>query len=239
MRWPRWRMMSTTARYLVSVAEGACYVAWRRCIGWLTTAAACWPACPLHEQSIIDRVRVAAAGAISVFAGTTRDNFEGGGAWQSGIACGVCLVAQQRAFVSLWGSTGKQVTSLEYEAYTSMALQQMWNLCKEMRERWSLEKIALVHRVGSCPVTETSVLMCVSAAHRKESIEAVTYAINTLKARIPIWKKVHKVAALQRNGLLRSHSAIRIPGDVRRRCRRSVEGKRGVSSISRRAAAEC
>jgi hypothetical protein len=58
--------------------RSACYAAWRRCIGWLTAAVVWLSAYPLHEQSIIDRVRIPAAGAISVFAGTTRDNFEGG-----------------------------------------------------------------------------------------------------------------------------------------------------------------
>lgn len=40
------------------------------------------------------------------------------------------------------------------------------------------------------PVTEASVIIAVSSPHREESLEAVTYCINTLKASVPIWKKV-------------------------------------------------
>uniref|UniRef100_A0A8C5X8E0 Molybdenum cofactor synthesis 2 n=1 Tax=Malurus cyaneus samueli TaxID=2593467 RepID=A0A8C5X8E0_9PASS len=40
------------------------------------------------------------------------------------------------------------------------------------------------------PITEASVIIAVSSPHRAESLEAVTYCINTLKASVPIWKKV-------------------------------------------------
>lgn len=42
---------------------------------------------------------------------------------------------------------------------------------------------------GLVPVTEASVIIAVSSAHRAASLEAVSYAIDALKARVPIWKK--------------------------------------------------
>ncbi|NXS45126.1 MOC2B synthase, partial [Balaeniceps rex] len=39
------------------------------------------------------------------------------------------------------------------------------------------------------PITEASVIIAVSSPHRAESLEAVMYCINTLKASVPIWKK--------------------------------------------------
>jgi molybdopterin synthase catalytic subunit len=63
-----------------------------------------------------------------------------------------------------------------------------------MHTRWPLHRIALVHRIGSCPVMHTSVIICASSTHRKDSIEAVQYGIDTLKARVPIWKKVRACA---------------------------------------------
>ncbi|XP_053405134.1 molybdopterin synthase catalytic subunit-like [Mercenaria mercenaria] len=39
------------------------------------------------------------------------------------------------------------------------------------------------------PVCETSVAVVISSPHRKESLEAVQYGIDTLKATVPIWKK--------------------------------------------------
>ena len=40
------------------------------------------------------------------------------------------------------------------------------------------------------PVCEASVMIAVSAEHRKEAIEAVAYAIDTVKSTATIWKKV-------------------------------------------------
>jgi len=44
------------------------------------------------------------------------------------------------------------------------------------------------------PVGEASVIIAISSKHRKESLEAVEFAINTLKATVPIWKKVPVVS---------------------------------------------
>lgn len=108
----------------------------------------------------VNMVRDDSAGAVSTFMGTTRDNFE-----------------------------GKKVISLEYEAYTDMALLELKSLCCKIREQWQVCKIAIVHIVGSCPIGEISVLIAISSAHRKESLAAVDFAINELKKSVPIWKK--------------------------------------------------
>lgn len=39
-------------------------------------------------------------------------------------------------------------------------------------------------------VGESSVIVTVSSEHRRDSLAAVEYGIDTLKARVPIWKKV-------------------------------------------------
>ena len=39
------------------------------------------------------------------------------------------------------------------------------------------------------PTTHSSVEIAISSAHRKESLEAVHWAIDELKAKVPIWKK--------------------------------------------------
>ena len=78
---------------------------------------------------------------------------------------------------------------LEYECYEEMALKEMRKICMEIRTRWPVERISITHRLGLCPVCEASVAIAVSSAHRAEALEAVAYAINTLKAKVPIWKK--------------------------------------------------
>jgi molybdopterin synthase catalytic subunit len=46
------------------------------------------------------------------------------------------------------------------------------------------------------PVTEASIVIAISSPHRKESLQAVEYAIDTLKATVPIWKKVTRLHCL-------------------------------------------
>jgi len=86
-------------------------------------------------------------------------------------------------------SKGKKVVRLEYEAYSPMALRMMSEIESEIRKRWNIQKISIVHRIGAVPVMEASVAIAVSAAHRKEAFEACRYAIDELKKRVPIWKK--------------------------------------------------
>eukprot|EP00602_Paraphysomonas_sp_CaronLab_P013141 CAMPEP_0185041518 /NCGR_PEP_ID=MMETSP1103-20130426/40912_1 /TAXON_ID=36769 /ORGANISM="Paraphysomonas bandaiensis, Strain Caron Lab Isolate" /LENGTH=118 /DNA_ID=CAMNT_0027581279 /DNA_START=76 /DNA_END=428 /DNA_ORIENTATION=- len=100
------------------------------------------------------------AGAISTFLGTTRNNFE-----------------------------GKEVVSLEYEAYSEMAISELKTLCDKVRAEWEVCKIAIVHKLGNCPVGDCSVAIAISSAHRKESLQAVEFTINELKRTVPIWKK--------------------------------------------------
>ncbi|CAB1098052.1 unnamed protein product [Ectocarpus sp. CCAP 1310/34] len=113
----------------------------------------------LQLGEIVEAVADPRAGAISTFSGTTRDNHY-----------------------------GKKVVRLEYEGYVPMAELELKKICAQVRDRWNVLKIALVHRLGVTEVGEASVIIAVSSVHRKDSLEAVEFAINTLKATVPIWK---------------------------------------------------
>lgn len=60
----------------------------------------------------------------------------------------------------------------------------------QIRDKWEVIRIAIAHRLGVTEVKEASVIIAISSVHRKDSLEAVEYAINTLKATVPIWKLV-------------------------------------------------
>ena len=77
----------------------------------------------------------------------------------------------------------------QYEAYQPMAEREMLAICLRMRERWPLRHVAITHRIGVVPIGEASVEIAVSSAHRREALEAVQFAIDDLKAHVPIWKK--------------------------------------------------
>jgi molybdopterin synthase catalytic subunit len=86
-------------------------------------------------------------------------------------------------------NAGRPVLRLEYEAYEEMALGLMAEIESEARSRWPLTDVRMVHRLGPMAVGEASVAVAVSSPHRPEAFAACRYAIDTLKAKVPIWKK--------------------------------------------------
>lgn len=114
----------------------------------------------LNVAEINDLVTAPNCGAISNFIGITRDNFD-----------------------------DKKVLKLVYEAYEPMALKEMHKICSKIRSQWDVHHIAIYHRLGEVPVSKASVVIAISSPHRGESLKAVEYAINALKASVPIWKK--------------------------------------------------
>ncbi|MDG2094749.1 MAG: molybdenum cofactor biosynthesis protein MoaE [Phycisphaerales bacterium] len=78
---------------------------------------------------------------------------------------------------------------LAYEAHQAMALQQMRELAEEASRRWSPLAIRLHHSTGMVPVGHSSVLIQVIASHRKEAFVSCQWLIDTLKAKVPIWKQ--------------------------------------------------
>ncbi|KAM3721809.1 Molybdopterin synthase catalytic subunit [Dirofilaria immitis] len=84
----------------------------------------------------------------------------------------------------------KQVVRLEFEAYDEMVYKELDKLCDELRKNYpTIDRIALIHKVGKVLVGETSIIMAVSAPHRKDAFRATEKGIDCLKIRVPIWKK--------------------------------------------------
>lgn len=117
---------------------------------------------PIDLGDLVARVGDPAAGAITTFLGTTRET-----------------------------NRGRRVLKLEYEAYAEMAVSEFVKIAAEAASRWELTRVAIVHRVGVVPLGEASVGIAVSAPHRRESIEACHFCIDSLKLVAPIWKKEH------------------------------------------------
>jgi molybdopterin synthase catalytic subunit len=116
---------------------------------------------PLSLDEVAARVAGPDRGAITVFAGVVR------------------------------GETGDLRTDhLEYEAYAEMAEPMLADIGAEVQQRWpQVQAISIVHRVGRLEVGEPSVVIAVAAAHRAGTFDACSYAIERLKAIVPIWKK--------------------------------------------------
>lgn len=86
--------------------------------------------------------------------------------------------------------TGSEsVKGLEYEVYRTMAQQKFADLEREIRTRWGVKSVTMVHREGKLKIGEVSVVVAVSAVRRKEAFEAARYAIERIKTSFPIWKR--------------------------------------------------
>ncbi|WPP52814.1 molybdenum cofactor biosynthesis protein MoaE [Catalinimonas niigatensis] len=115
---------------------------------------------PLDIKVALEAVNDGSAGAVDIFIGTVRNK------------------TQERT-----------VVRLEYEAYDSMAVKEMEKLAEETSGKWPVAKIAIHHRKGTLYIGDIAVIIAVSTPHRQEAFEACKYTIDSLKQRVPIWKK--------------------------------------------------
>jgi molybdopterin converting factor subunit 1 len=84
---------------------------------------------------------------------------------------------------------GQKTLYLEYEAYEQMAWAKIREIGAQMRLRFAIRRLAIVHRLGRLEIGETSVVIAVASAHRATAFDACRYGIDTLKRTVPIWKK--------------------------------------------------
>ena len=116
----------------------------------------------LPVAGVADWVVLPRCGAVALFVGTARDH------------------AGDR--------TG--VERLTYEAYEEHAVPKLAAVADEVRRRWpEVGRIALLHRTGELAVGDAAVVVAVSTPHRGAAFDAARYAIDAVKATVPIWKK--------------------------------------------------
>jgi molybdopterin synthase catalytic subunit len=115
---------------------------------------------PLDVGSVVNRVIGPDIGGIVSFIGTVRDT-----------------------------SRGRSIRHLEYDAYPEMAEREMERISQEAAQRWPGTRVAVAHRRGRLEVGEIAVVVVAGAPHRGDAFAAARYTIDTLKERVPIWKK--------------------------------------------------
>jgi MoaE-MoaD fusion protein len=114
----------------------------------------------IQASELLENLKAPEDGAVVVFDGFVRNNFK-----------------------------GRRTLYLEYEAYEPMALAKMREIGAQIRTKFQIHRVAIIHRLGRLEIGETSVWIAVSSAHRSAAFDACRYAIDTLKRAVPIWKK--------------------------------------------------
>jgi len=114
---------------------------------------------PLSSDEAISFVKSPAAGAVVLFAGTTRNVFN-----------------------------DRRVLSLAYSSYQPRALRSMLAIARDLKSKHHLEAICMIHRLGDVPIGEESILIAVSTPHRKAAWLAGEEALELCKERVEVWK---------------------------------------------------
>lgn len=111
-------------------------------------------------DEVIDAIRSAEMGAIVTFLGSVRNN-----------------------------SKGRDVDRIEIQVYEMMAIKQLQAIREETMKKFNVNEIAIVHRYGNLNVSENIMMIAVGAGHRTEAFEACRYILETIKEKVPLWKK--------------------------------------------------
>ena len=116
----------------------------------------------IDEGAVEGLVAHPACGAVLLFLGTVRDHH-----------------------------AGRRVARLDYSAYRPMAQTILERIVTELEAGSDHLRLAIVHRLGTVPVGEPSVVIAAASPHRAEAYEASRRALERLKKEAPIWKREH------------------------------------------------
>jgi len=179
----------------------ACVVLDPRVGGKLKALAECVGA--LNINTLVPQIEVAAAGTVTLVfrvmqPPTDADDWVGladrplpvaaATEWVVRPGCGAVALFVGTARDHAGDRTG--VESLVYEAYEEQAVPRLRRVAAEVRHRWpEVGRVALLHRTGQLALGEAAVVVAVSTPHRAAAFEAARFAIDTVKASVPIWKK--------------------------------------------------
>ena len=83
------------------------------------------------------------------------------------------------------------VTGIEYSAYEAMAFAEIERILGEAQAQWPEARVMLQHRLGLIAAGEASIAIAAAAPHRDEAFAACRFVIETVKTRLPVWKKEH------------------------------------------------
>ena len=117
---------------------------------------------PIDTRALVEQLKRGQDGAVVVFEGIVRNH-----------------------------SGDRTTLYLEYEAYEPMALEKMRQIGKEILRKFPVDRVGMAHRLGRLEISEASVVIVVTSAHRRPAFEACHYGIDRLKQIVPIWKKEH------------------------------------------------
>lgn len=108
---------------------------------------------PIRPEAAIESVRRKAYGAVIAYVGTVRDT-----------------------------SHDRRVAFMEHQvALQDEARRELERIAAEIRSRWPLQNVAIIHRIGKQRPGEIMLVVAIGAPHREEAFAACQYAIDSFK----------------------------------------------------------
>jgi molybdopterin synthase catalytic subunit len=86
------------------------------------------------------------------------------------------------------------VLELELSHYPPLTLPGIEALVDRALERWPLDGVLILHRVGSLAPGEPIVLVAAASRHRRDALQAVDFAMDYLKSEAWLWKRERTTA---------------------------------------------
>lgn len=84
---------------------------------------------------------------------------------------------------------GDEVSGLYLEHYPAMTEKALHEIVEQAKQRWDIQRISLIHRVGQLNIGDEIVLVGISSAHRGDAYAANEFIMDYLKTKAPFWKK--------------------------------------------------
>jgi len=84
---------------------------------------------------------------------------------------------------------GDTVSSMFLEYYPGMTEKSLEAIAQKAIERWKLESVSIVHRVGLLEPLDQIVAVATASAHRQDAFESCQFVMDFLKTEAPFWKK--------------------------------------------------
>ena len=81
------------------------------------------------------------------------------------------------------------IRRMTLEHYPGMTEKALAAIAEEASQRWVLEGLTILHRVGTLEPLDPIVFVGVTSRHRGEAFRACEFLIDYLKTRAPFWKK--------------------------------------------------
>ena len=113
----------------------------------------------LSPNRIVNGTKTSGSGCVVTYVGVIRDN-----------------------------SHDKKVASVEYQDPKGDAVNGLRKIADEAMQKWALENVSIVHRIGKLKVGDYNIIIAVAAGHRQEGFAACQYIIDNFKDRLPTTK---------------------------------------------------